>query len=756
MRRWIKNKRRIKALKDTMKPRNCVYNHFIPLVYLLLETYGLIGIQMDDDCSLENSMVVCENKIPRVVPRKISGIMIRDYLSDTIVNGTFAHASWSSVDFLDITVNQDVGFRLHDYKFFSLKTLSHLGVHAPLYQFNNNTKVFGGLSLLHTLDLSFCRYLDASAIVELLSTVKDLDTLLLDQIATAGDRLFLIDNAFIKAVREKKIHKLSLSGCNLLVKDLSYVPNMSMDLYDLDISNTSVIAQSTFFLNESAIENLFPKIKVLDVSLLQTRFLDFDYGSINNISFDNNCTDTNSFLILILRLENLTLNSILSKPFRANNSFIDLSKCNVNLRSLHVRSNHLHYLNSSILWPEDIYLSDIDMSSNGIEYLSPTFLYSVTSLEILNLSNNELHHMQYFKEFSHLFMNHTILRQLVLSRNRLRFLPFTIFSHNTNLIILDLSYNKLTSISFKLKHLIKLQFLNLRNNDIYYIDGVELNTLKAFVTDFSKHRKIYLGNNPFICNCKSISFIKWLLVYMTNTFNQSLTCSLNDNDVVVIYEAVIKETEFSCIRSKIIIASVSTVASIIIFVSIGIGFMYYKKRKQKRKRQRNNFIEDFKLGNILEKYLCFVSYSSDDNEADVMHVCNLLKESLQELTQTNKEVLCVGNKQFNLGFPIVDEIIRCIKESCVGIFFVTTNSCQSQWCEMELREFYELHKPIILIFKEEIDIGTMSPIMLNVFRQYTRAKINIIDGQIQMTPNLDQLSNSILLLASSHFCKGIL
>ncbi|XP_060552881.1 toll-like receptor 8 isoform X2 [Ruditapes philippinarum] len=755
MRRWIKNKRRIKALKGTMKPRNCAYNHFISLAYLLLQTYGLIEIQMDDDCSLENSMVVCENKIPLVVPSKISGIVIRDYLSDTIVNGTFAHASWSSVDFLDITVNQDVFFQLHDFNFFSLNTLSHLGVHAPYYKFNNETKVFGGLSMLHTLDLSFCRYLDASAIVELLSTVKHVDTLLLDQIATSGDRFFIFDNVFIKAVHKKKIHKLSMGGCNLLFKDMSYGPNMSMDLYDLDISNTSVIAQSTL-LDQSAIGNLFPKLKVLDLSLLQTRFVDLNYGSVNNISLDDSCTDTNSYLKYLLRLENLTLNSILSKPFRANNSFFDLSKCNVNLRSLHLRSNHIYYLNSSILWPEDMYLYDIDMSSNGIEYLSPTILHSVTSLEILNLSNNELHHMQYFKEFSHLFMNHTILRQLVLSRNRLRFLPFTTFSHNTNLIILDLSYNKLTSISFELKHLIKLQFLNLRNNNIYYIDGVELNTLKAFVTDFSKHRKIYLGNNPFICECTSTRFIKWLLVYMTNTFNQSLTCSLNDNDAVVINEAVIKETEFSCIRSKIIIASVSTVVSIIIFVSIGIGFMYYKKRKQKRKRQRNNFIEDFKLGNILEKYLCFVSYSSDDNEADVMHVCNLLKESLQELTQTNKEVLCVGNKQFNLGFTIVDEIIRCIKESCVGIFFVTTNSCQSQWCEMELREFYELHKPIILIFKEEIDIGTMSPIMLNVFRQYTRAKINIIDDQIQMTPNLDQLSNSILLLASSHFCKGIL
>jgi hypothetical protein len=100
--------------------------------------------------------------------------------------------------------------------------------------------------------------------------------------------------------------------------------------------------------------------------------------------------------------------------------------------------------------------------------------------------------------------------------------------------------------------------------------------------------------------------------------------------------------------------------------------------------------------------------------------------------------------------------MRCISDSCVGLFFVTTNFCQSQWCEMELRETYESHKPIILIFKEEIDPSIMSPLMLKIFRQYTRAKIDFRDGQIQMIPNFNQLSKSIVMLASSAYCKEFL
>ncbi|XP_060553765.1 toll-like receptor 1 [Ruditapes philippinarum] len=739
-----------------MKQRGCVYIHFILLALMLLETPGLIRMEKNDDCLLENSNVVCESRIPFVVPSKISGIVIRDYLNNTIDNTTFAHDSWSYVDLLDITVNHIVWFRLYDYNIFSLKSLRHLGVHSPFYQFHNEAKVFEGLSMLHTLNLSLCHYLDESAILKLLSPISHLDTLLLDQFASSGDRFFKIDNAFIKAVHEKKIHKLSLSGCNLLFTGPLYVSNMSMVLYDIDISNTSLVKQVNMLINDTVLDMLLPKIKVLDLSLLQMRFMSVDYDFLNNYIYDNKCTDTNGFLKFLLRVENLMLNSVLPKQLSANNSFIDLSQCNVDLRSLHLRSNHLHYLNVSILWPEDMSLSAIDMSSNDIEYLSPWLLNSVTSLKVLNLSNNKLHHMQFSLEFSDLFINHTIIQRLVLSRNRLRFLPFAFLSYNTNLIMFNLSYNKLPSISFDLKKMMKLQFLDLRNNDIYYIDGGELNSLKAFVTDFSTHRKIYLENNPFICNCKSSSFIKWLLVYMTNTFNQSMTCSLNEKDDVVINGAGIKETEFSCIRSKIIITSVSTVVFLITFVSIGTGFMYYRKRKKKKGRRRKTFIDDFKLGYVPEKYLCFVSYSSEDNEADIKQVCALIKESLQEFIQTNKELLCVGNEDFNLGIPIVDEIMKCISESCVGLFFVTTNFCQSQWCEMELRETYELHKPIILIFKEEIDTCIMSPLMLKIFRQYTRAKIDFRDGQIQMIPNFNQLSNSILMLESFAYCKEFL
>ncbi|XP_060553769.1 toll-like receptor 4 [Ruditapes philippinarum] len=556
---------------------------------------------------------------------------------------------------------------------------------------------------------------------------------------------------------QKRIRRLSFSGCNLSFNGPINISYQLIDLYDLDISNTTFITQGNISLNGVLMNKLFPSLNNLDASLLQTRLLDINYEFLQKTTNYYGCNESQLLIRFLFKITDLKINRILSRSVQVNGSFINLSKCQINTQSLQIRSNHLHYLNVTILWPKNTPLINVDLSSNDIEYLSPSFLGSATSLEILNLSDNQLHLMDSLIEFRYLFTKHKKLRHLDISRNSIKLLPLTIFSYNLHLTTLDLSHNKLTSISFNLKNLLQLQFLNLRNNEIYHIDGKELNSLNAFVAESSSQpRVIYFEHNRFICNCKSSRFIKWLHVYMTNNYTQILTCSLNDKDDVLIDDAVIKEAEFSCIRSKVIIASVLTVVSIITLVSLAICFIIYKRRKQERMRKRGYFITNFKLGNVPEKYLCFVSYSSEDYKADIRQVTARTKESLQELIQTSKEVLCVIDEHVNLGFPIVDEIMRCIKESCVGLFFVTTNFCQSQWCEMELRETYELNKPIILIFKEEIDTRIMSPLMLKIFQQFTRGKLVVTEhGDIQMIPDIQELSNSILKLASLRYNGNI-
>ena len=727
---------------------------FILLAILVHVKIGTINANKDNDCLVEHSIIICKHSIPTVVPYNISTVIIEDYLQEIISNETFAHESWSFVDLLDITVNQDIDFSLSDHNIF-LTNLKHLGIHSPRFEFKINTpNILEGLPMLKTLNLSSCYYLNALAIVTIVSPLRSLDTLILDQVAIYGRRLLILDNTFFKTISMKNIRRLSMSGCNLMVKSPFRVTYPQPLLYDLDISNTSFVFESKSDID--IIDFLFSRLKILDSSNLQHRFLQIDYNYLDSYIIENGCDGHYNLLKLLIKLEHLKINKIFSKSFRANNSFINLTQCKINLKSLQLRSNNIHYFNVTVLWPDDIHLIDVDMSSNGLEYLASSFLGSITSLEVLNISGNNLYHMESLKEFKYLLTNFKKLKHLYLSENHLTVIPSKMFTFNINLTMLDLSYNKLTTISFDLKHLKKLLYLDLRNNDIHYIESVDLNNLKMFVAHSFKGLKIQLEHNPLLCKCETSSFIKWLHVYMTNTYNRSLTCFFNDKDGVVITKPVIEEIDFSCIRPKIIIATITTAVLLLLFVSMATTFIFYKKAERKRMRKRGNFLKDFKLGNLPEKYLCFASYSSDDDDADIQEINAHINQSLQDLIHTEKEVLCDSNKHFNLGFSIIAEVLRCINECCVGIFYVSNSFCQSHWCELELRETYELKKPIILIFKEEIDERDMSPLMLKIFRKFTRAKIIVReDGHVEMIPDVKQLSNSIIMLASLHYDENI-
>ena len=742
---------------DTMTRQG--YN-LIVLVIAIFDISGTIRAihtEQYGDCIIDNFSMICDHSIPQTLPRNITGVIVKNYLQNSISNDKFAHVSWSSVDFLDISVDKNVKFRLIDHNFLYLTNVKNLGIHSARLMFiSNYDNVLEGLSMLHTLNLSSCNSLNASAITSMLKVSRHLDTLVLDQLATSVNRFLIFDNNFVQMVGQKKIRRLSLSGCNLLIKDQLYASQPLQSLHEFDISNTSIAIQGDKWITDIITNKLFPNLKTLDSSFLQTRFMYVNYEFLDNVIFDNVCT-WNSFMNLILRLEHLRLNKILSSSLKANHSFMDLRKCKVNLQSLQVRSNNIHYLNVSLLLPVNSSLFEIDLSFNDLEYLSPSFLGYATSLEIIKVSNNKLYRMESFIEFQNLFIWHKNLKHLDLSKNYISILPFKVFSYNKDLISIDLSFNKLTSVSFAFKHLTKLQFLYLRNNDIHYIDGEELNGLKMLITHSPEHHlKIDFKNNPFVCSCQALYFNEWLLTYILNPYNQSLTCSTSEKDDIIINKSVIKDVEYSCIRSKIIITAISTVLAIIFFASIVTAFIFYKKKQKERIRKRGNFIKDFKRGNLPEKYLCFVSYSSDDDEAQIRQFNARIKKSLQEIIRTDKEVLCENSENFNLGFPIIDEIMRCIMGSCVGIFFVSTNFCQSNWCQLELRETYELNKPIILIFKEEIDERNMSPLMLKIFRKFTRAKIIVReDGQIQIIPNVKQISNSIIKLASLRYDENI-
>ncbi|XP_053387473.1 toll-like receptor 4 [Mercenaria mercenaria] len=738
-----------------------IYFLFLTVSVFMTDSHEGTKISGMDDCYTEELSVICEHSLPYVLPDNMSRVIVKDFLHAMIKNETFTDITWMSVDLLDITVNHHVNLRLEDYNFYPLTTLKTLGIHSPVLTFKerNQSNILYGLTKLRTLNLSSCNYLSARELLTMLETHNRLDALILDQFATSSVTIhnLVIDNALIKLISKLEVRKLSLSGCNLLFKGPFQIENLSYYLRDFDISNTTLVVSSGYSELKVLLEGMLYHVKSLDASLIQPRFLNLDYSFLSNKTVNLKCNETTDSLVqrLFYKVENLKLNGILSRSMEITNSFFNLSACNYNLESLQLRSNKLHIFNSTLLWPSKIHLHELDLSLNDLEYLSPFAFGSILSLKRFHLAHNKLYLMASFVEFRYLFFTFKRLLHLDLSHNQLSWLPSTIFSNNINLTEIDLSHNKLASISFEIRHLINLRFLNMENNKIHYIDGSDLRNLVLLTENMPKPVEISFSHNPLLCNCQSEPFISWLSSYFETNKIRKYTCTLDGNDIVVDDKAV-DETRFLCIRSRVVAVSVSTGIAFFCIISLAITSIVYRKRKQETMRKGANFLEDFKNGLLEQKFLCFLSFCSEDERHEIELTYENLRESLKALTGIEQELVCFGDKHINPGFPIVDEILRCVSKSCVAVFVVSNSFCESYWCQMEVREAYELNKPIILICKEVIDLTIMSPLMLKIFRQFTRAKIVTNEnGQMELVPDFGHFSSSILKLAALRYEEGI-
>ena len=124
------------------------------------------------------------------------------------------------------------------------------------------------------------------------------------------------------------------------------------------------------------------------------------------------------------------------------------------------------------------------------------------------------------------------------------------------------------------------------------------------------------------------------------------------------------------------------------------------------------------------------------------------------LTDTHNipgQFIVTGDGAFSYGYPILNEIMRCIKLSSVMVCFVSKSYCESDWCQTELREGVQQQKPILLLLKEDIDREKMAEILLNQFDRNARAKLELNDGVYVPVGGWDHFCDSIVNLASNKY-----
>jgi hypothetical protein len=192
---------------------------------------------------------------------------------------------------------------------------------------------------------------------------------------------------------------------------------------------------------------------------------------------------------------------------------------------------------------------------------------------------------------------------------------------------------------------------------------------------------------------------------------------------------------------------VIVVAIIVTLISVFVTKAHYRSKAKRRKLSKEKFIEMFLGDDFNKNRISFIVYASEDLDDLNKSFSRCLNNDLQNALKTDRRLISNGDLDIAPGYPIMDEVLRCVTKSCTLIALASKNFCESEWCQIELREAYNLNIPIILLFKEDVEESLMSPTMLAVFKKFARAKLIAKDDTFETVPEWNQFVESVINLA---------
>jgi hypothetical protein len=144
------------------------------------------------------------------------------------------------------------------------------------------------------------------------------------------------------------------------------------------------------------------------------------------------------------------------------------------------------------------------------------------------------------------------------------------------------------------------------------------------------------------------------------------------------------------------------------------------------------------------EFAVFVSFSSNDFDFVSENVLKPFNANFQLITGVARNLVCTGDLGFRAGFPLHDEIIRCLQRSSVFLAVVSENFCGSDFCQSEFYQAIVNKKPIMLMLKEHVDERNMSPAMQDFFKRNARILWIEENGRYVVQPSWEDICVAIL------------
>ena len=705
-----------------------------------LLTYGC-----PKSCDCGASRIECRTVIPDAVPLNVRSVILRDVtLPDSM---DFNDPGWTNVTYLAInpgsTDKTPLGKQvsLNQSEFKNLKNLEYLQIACSCLG-HVSKNAFHGLDRLKVLDLSN----------NILTSDSFVNGLVGEKILPSLEELYLsntdpsfgghceIELDFLNAVRYKtlKVLDISRTDCAFRRKDMDLFYALS-SLEKLNISRASVAltglveAQQYFDLSFPN----FPNLKSIDMSYPPPGI------EFARITFGKSSNPNELHTHFQKKLREFHCRKGIPRPTEVYflRYYLDEDICS--LIQMEDSQPIEFCINGGFR------LEKVDLAENSFLFFDPKILKHMASLKYLDISKN-MFGDAFSKEG---YVKSTVanlyrLEVLIVSYNGIFSIPDDAFANGYKLRILDLSNNKLETISFKTENLVSLRRLDLNNNKISVLDGISLGRLNHLklqtVNDTFGEQvklKIDLSGNPKICLCKNRQYVIWVL-----SNNETGSCFLDGNERQI-DEHVLSHVDFLCKRTVFIVIYTGLALIVAIITSLLACRIIKERRAVIRKKGVRLGIKEYKENrNDKRNPPVFLSFCCEDDEIVMTEIAPKLDEGLKKLLQTDLKCVATGYNDFRPGFSLANEIIRCIEEACVVIFFVTNTFCKKMWCRNEALVAHYENKPIILMIWEDINLKQMPKYMYYHYQEHTRVHWVQENGVLVMKPDMDKLCEAIVSL----------
>ncbi|XP_045170232.2 toll-like receptor 4 [Mercenaria mercenaria] len=717
------------------------------------------------DCSCHSQTLRCQGNILKVaIPTDTKEVYLTGFQPDPKTSLSKVHATWESVLKLQISlIFPSKIMYLADRCFEGLLNLTYLGIHGlypkePTGDFFLQSDTFYGLNNVKTLDLSGNPFLLMREVIKSLNTsniMPALNTIILKDVQTFHHLpVYRTEsNNFLKALHPRPIKELSMDGTNFEI-DFTYMHNLCKTLEKVSMENAYITALygAEYF--------VCPSLKELDFTNASVPFLQY----MLKIKIQPNPSFVsifNRYASFVFNVETLNINNFLlptPAPLSFDNGLIyNVTGINMKVKYLHFRKNYLKKFNVSFQNMPFPPGTEIDVSDNNIEYIHLQSLSPGNNIRKIDLSSNRLHEMEsnYPIEFANFLRFFTGLEEISLASNNLDSLPRNLFIGNTFLKTVNVSSNMLHFISFGLHSLSNLQYLDASNNVIRKLIEHQTREIEKHALNYGTLRRnssfiLDISGNSFDCDCRNLQFVRWIgQTSFIGGSGNGYICTYDGKQYDMktdAFENVTKECKLKLLKRNLTIGiCISFLLTISVVTCVTLWHRYRKKQnkikaflKQLRKKDEDHF-------------LAFLSYCSEDTDFVLSEVSQKLNNEICAKTKKRAEYICIGDKHFRPGFPVITEVMLKMENSAVAIFVISQTFCNKSWCHIEIKEAMDLQKPIILIFKESVNENDMPKLVNRLFRQNTRCKfIRDTNGHWSLQPSWSILVTSLIELAAGN------